>query len=419
MSIYLLSLTRRAFPTEGVLFLLQNKHKQSGGGDHVVARARDPNRDKAFEIWQQANGEIKLKDIADHLGISEGTVRGWKNKDKWELPGNKQLEPMAVEVQPEADELYDQAISIVVEAQMASASLLQRRLRIGYTRAAKLVELMEQNSIVGPYESSAPRKVFLKEAPIPPPTISSIVPKSTERSNQSERNAPNVPKVTERSKQVEKRVDPPIEEDNEDGSLTEKQRLFVLEYLRDFNATRAAMAVGYSKKTAYAIGWENLRKPRIQAEIKRQKEAMADDLGLAVQRIIAEYMKIAFADITDLLEFGQKDEPLYDNEGKPAIDPETGEQMTYQRNYVSFKNSDEIDGTVVGEVKQGKDGVSIKLHDKMKALGALEKYLGFMTEEQRLRVEKLKGEVKLLEQKATADTDKPIEILIKRKRSDS
>ncbi|MCM3141672.1 terminase small subunit [Brevibacillus sp. MER 51] len=189
------------------------------------------------------------------------------------------------------------------------------------------------------------------------------------------------------------RIDPPLEDGNEDGSLTEKQRLFVFEYLRDFNATRAAMAVGYSKKTAYSIGWENLRKPQIQAEIKRQKDAMVDDLGVGVQRVIAEYMKIAFADITDLLEFGQKEEQLFNEEGKPIPDPVTGEPLTYKRNFVSFKNSDEIDGTVVGEVKQGKDGVSIKLHDKMKALEKLEKYVGFMTEEQRLKLEKTKLEV--------------------------
>ncbi|GEB35892.1 hypothetical protein BPA01_54720 [Brevibacillus parabrevis] len=133
--------------------------------------------------------------------------------------------------------------------------------------------------MVGPYEGSAPRKVFLKQAlifrrkfPILPPT---------------------------------ERCEPPLEIDDEDVALTEKQRLF-LEYLRDFNATRDAIAVGYRKKT----GWENLRKPQIQAEIKRQKEAMADDLGLDVQRIIAEYMKIAFADITDLLEIGQKEVPV-------------------------------------------------------------------------------------------------------------
>ncbi|MED2007017.1 terminase small subunit [Brevibacillus borstelensis] len=356
-----------------------------------MPRARDPNRDKAFEVWKQSGGEIKLKEIADQLGVSEGTVRGWKAKDKWQLPAQR-LEPLAAETTIENDELYDQAVLVVVESQNASVSFLQRRLRIGYTRAAKLIEAMEQKGVVGPFEADAPRKVFLKEAPIPNPSLKDTVsvPKPMERSIQSERNAL---KDTERSKQVTEKSDPPPEVDNEDGSLTDKQRLFVLEYLRDFNATRAAMAVGYSKKTAYAIGWENLRKPQIQAEIKRQKEAMVDDLGMSVQRIIAEYMKIAFADISEYVEFGQQDVPMFTEEGAPIIDPETGEQMTYKRNFVAFRSSEEVDGTLISEVKQGKDGVSVKLHDKMKALEKLEKYLGFMTDEQRLRVEKLKLEL--------------------------
>lgn len=57
------------------------------------------------------------------------------------------------------DELYDQAVQIVAEGQAASASLLQRRLRIGYTRAARLIDIMEANGIVGPYEGSKPREV--------------------------------------------------------------------------------------------------------------------------------------------------------------------------------------------------------------------------------------------------------------------
>ncbi|MFJ8099386.1 phage terminase small subunit [Lysinibacillus sp. NPDC096212] len=48
-----------------------------------MARQRDPNRDKAFEIYKEHNGNIPLKDIAAQLGKGEGTVRGWKNKDKW------------------------------------------------------------------------------------------------------------------------------------------------------------------------------------------------------------------------------------------------------------------------------------------------------------------------------------------------
>jgi len=49
-----------------------------------LARLRSPNRDKAFEMWKNSNGSIKLKDIAESLCSSEGTVRGWKNKDKWD-----------------------------------------------------------------------------------------------------------------------------------------------------------------------------------------------------------------------------------------------------------------------------------------------------------------------------------------------
>jgi S-DNA-T family DNA segregation ATPase FtsK/SpoIIIE len=59
------------------------------------------------------------------------------------------------------DELFDQAVQIIVEAKQASVSLLQRRMRIGYTRAARLIDQMEAKSIVGPYEGSKPREVLI------------------------------------------------------------------------------------------------------------------------------------------------------------------------------------------------------------------------------------------------------------------
>ncbi|KRE39900.1 FtsK/SpoIIIE family DNA translocase [Paenibacillus sp. Soil522] len=59
------------------------------------------------------------------------------------------------------DELYDQAVQIILEAKQASVSLLQRRMRIGYTRAARLIDQMEARSIVGPYEGSKPREVLI------------------------------------------------------------------------------------------------------------------------------------------------------------------------------------------------------------------------------------------------------------------
>jgi S-DNA-T family DNA segregation ATPase FtsK/SpoIIIE len=60
----------------------------------------------------------------------------------------------------ERDELFEQAVRVVVEAGQASVSMLQRRLRVGYTRAARLVDQLEAAGVVGPYEGSKPRQVF-------------------------------------------------------------------------------------------------------------------------------------------------------------------------------------------------------------------------------------------------------------------
>lgn len=59
------------------------------------------------------------------------------------------------------DELYDQAVQIILESKQASVSLLQRRMRVGYTRAARLIDSMEARGIVGPYEGSKPREVLV------------------------------------------------------------------------------------------------------------------------------------------------------------------------------------------------------------------------------------------------------------------
>ncbi|MEN2766390.1 FtsK/SpoIIIE family DNA translocase [Ornithinibacillus xuwenensis] len=62
------------------------------------------------------------------------------------------------------DELYDEAVQLITEMQSASVSMLQRRFRIGYTRAARLIDAMEARGIVGPYEGSKPRSVLVSQA---------------------------------------------------------------------------------------------------------------------------------------------------------------------------------------------------------------------------------------------------------------
>ena len=68
--------------------------------------------------------------------------------------GNRDLE----------DELLPDAIELVVQAQQASVSMLQRRFRIGYNRAARIIDMMEDRQIVGPSDGSRPRQVLITEA---------------------------------------------------------------------------------------------------------------------------------------------------------------------------------------------------------------------------------------------------------------
>jgi S-DNA-T family DNA segregation ATPase FtsK/SpoIIIE len=68
------------------------------------------------------------------------------------------------EFDPDDDPLLDRAIEIVVQTQTASVSLLQRRLRVGYTRAGRLIDMLERRGIVSGYEGSKPRRVLVDEA---------------------------------------------------------------------------------------------------------------------------------------------------------------------------------------------------------------------------------------------------------------
>jgi S-DNA-T family DNA segregation ATPase FtsK/SpoIIIE len=60
----------------------------------------------------------------------------------------------------EADPLYDQAVQVVLESRKASISYVQRRLRVGYNRAARLVEQMERSGLVGPLQGNGAREVL-------------------------------------------------------------------------------------------------------------------------------------------------------------------------------------------------------------------------------------------------------------------
>ena len=68
------------------------------------------------------------------------------------------------EFDPDEDPLLDKAIEIVVQTQTASVSLIQRRLRVGYTRAGRLIDMLERRGIISGYEGSKPRRVLVEES---------------------------------------------------------------------------------------------------------------------------------------------------------------------------------------------------------------------------------------------------------------
>jgi S-DNA-T family DNA segregation ATPase FtsK/SpoIIIE len=71
------------------------------------------------------------------------------------------------EFDPDEDPLLDKAIEVVVQTQTASVSLLQRRLRVGYTRAGRLIDMLERRGIISGYEGSKPRRVLVDESSLP------------------------------------------------------------------------------------------------------------------------------------------------------------------------------------------------------------------------------------------------------------
>jgi phage terminase small subunit len=86
------------------------------------------------------------------------------------------------------------------------------------------------------------------------------------------------------------------------AKLTDRQRRFVQEYVIDFNATRAAVAVGYSAATARQIGAENLSKPVIRSEINRQIKQRSIELDIEAKAIIGELVAMLRADIADIFD---------------------------------------------------------------------------------------------------------------------
>ncbi|EHK2355229.1 terminase small subunit [Clostridium perfringens] len=257
-----------------------------------MARARSPNRDKAFEIYKDYDGNITNREIADMLDENEKTISNWKCRDKW---------------------------NVVLQKNECS-------------------------------------------------TTNKKVQKNTGKNIKKEPIAEEVKEVLGNTE------------------LTDKQRLFCIYYIKYFNATKAYQkAYNSSYIVANSEGYKLLVKPCIKSEIEKLKQHKLNQAMLSEEDIFQRYMDIAFSDITDYVNFGKKEiEVSKDEDDNPVM---------IEVNYVDFKDSNEVDGTIISEVSQGKNGVSIKLHDKMKALQWLSDHMNIATDKQKAELEVLKSKI--------------------------
>lgn len=280
-----------------------------------MARAPDQRAEQAKTLYDKG---LKLIDIANQLGIPEGTVRSWKNRYNWDC------------------------------------NVAKEKRNVAKTKKNK-------------------------------------------KQNQEE------PSVDEVSSIIE------------NPELTDKQRLFCVHYIRSFNATKAYQkAYGCSYENAMQNGSRMLRNDKVKEEILRLKQERLNREFLSESDIFQKYMDIAFADITDYMTFGTEEVPVMAIYGPVKIkDPETGEekQLTKIVNTVRFKDSTEVDGTILSEVKQGKDGASIKLPDRMKALRWLSDHMDMATEEQKAKIAQMKAQTERLAAAPTDGEEDGVEII--------
>ncbi|MDF2485846.1 MAG: Terminase small subunit [Herbinix sp.] len=198
-------------------------------------------------------------------------------------------------------------------------------------------------------------------------------------------------KNTERSKKKEnatKQIADEVKQVMDNPELNDKQRLFCLNYIKCFNATKAYQKTyECSYETAMVEGCNSLMKPKIRDQIAALKQGKLNQAFLEPGDIFQKYMDIAFADYKDYATFGVKEVTFSDNEGREA---------TVDMSYVDLTESWMVDGSLITEISKNKDGIKLKLADRMKALQWLTDHMDMATEKQRLEMAKIKIEVSQL-----------------------
>lgn len=175
--------------------------------------------------------------------------------------------------------------------------------------------------------------------------------------------------------------------------LTDQQQLFCLYQSRMFNYTKAYMKAypGCTYASAAVLGSRLMKNPVIRKEIEQLKQNHMNRELLKQEDIFQKYMDIAFADMNDFMSFGQEE-----------IETDYGPRMV---NSVRLKESDQVDGTLITEVKQGRDGVSVKLADRMKAIDWLADHMDIATAEQKAKIEQIRAKTAIMSGTSEEETE--------------
>lgn len=195
---------------------------------------------------------------------------------------------------------------------------------------------------------------------------------------------------------IEQPISKVVKEVMENEELSEQQKDFCMYYVKYRNKTKAYMkAYQCSYKNANANAHKIWSNKVIRKEIDKQLKELRSGVFFDIKDLIQLSMDIAFADMKDFTEWGNK-------EVETDVTKEDGTLLKLNINYLDFKDSSEVDGTLISEVKKGKDGVSIKLQDKGKAIDFLYKHLMYVGEEDKRKLdivnknyqnEKIKAEI--------------------------
>ena len=148
------------------------------------------------------------------------------------------------------------------------------------------------------------------------------------------------------------------------------QDRFVDEWLIDFNGTQAAIRAGYSERSARSIAGRLLTKDNIQREISRRQKDLQRRTEVTQERVVKELARVAFADATDYVQVETR-----------TVEKNDGTELSYQT--VTLTETAELSAdqrAAIAGIKQGANGVEVKLHDKIKALELLGRHIGMFND---------------------------------------